>query len=196
MTAPCEWQTVQARLARLERENRWMKRGFLCLGVALAAVFLLAGQAPPPRAGKTVEAERFVVVDADGKKRGVFGVDKAFPSWDKARPTLALYGKEDQPAFAVNTEGGSSGLFFQEDGETRLGLAVTKGKFAGLVIYRNPTDRKSEIGLFYSDDGKPALVFNDPNGRTRAGIILEKGDKPILSLQDENGKIIFSQAQR
>jgi hypothetical protein len=195
MVPPSDWLSVQARLARLERENRWMRRGLLSLGVALTAVFLLAAQAPAPK-GKTVEAERFVVVDAEGKKRAVFGVDKAFAAWDKPRPALVMYEKEDQPAFALSSEGGSTGLYFQEDGETRLGLAVTKGKFAGLVIYRKPADRKSEIGLFYSDDGKPGLVFNDQNGTTRAGIILEKGDKPIFSLQDENGKTFFSQAQR
>ena len=62
-------------------------------------------------------------------------------------------------------------------------------------IYRKPEDRKSQISLFYTDDGKPCLFFNDQNGTSRFGVLLDQGGRPRLSLQDENRDTIFSQGQ-
>lgn len=57
------------RIDRLERENRRLKRVGVVVLVGLAAIGLM-GQA----AGRTVEAERFVLRDASGKARGAWGV--------------------------------------------------------------------------------------------------------------------------
>jgi hypothetical protein len=52
-----KWETLDARVNRLEKQNRWLKVG--CLTCSLAFVCVLAmGQA---KVGSTVEAQRFVL---------------------------------------------------------------------------------------------------------------------------------------
>jgi hypothetical protein len=63
---PSEFSAILVRLAKLERENRNLKRtGFAVLALVLATV--LMGQATPP--SKTVEAQRFTLKDATGRIR-------------------------------------------------------------------------------------------------------------------------------
>jgi hypothetical protein len=71
-------------------------------------------------------------------------------------------------------------------------------KFAGLMLFANAgKDKEGQVALFYTNDGKPMLFFNDQNHTTRAAIMLDKDRawKPVLSLQDEQGKSFFSQIQ-
>ena len=67
----------EARIARLERENRRLKQAGLLLAAA-AGCILFAGQAAPAR--KTVQAESFVSIDGEGRPRAMLGVDDGVPS--------------------------------------------------------------------------------------------------------------------
>ena len=64
--------TIEQRLAKLERQNRWMRRAF---GLALACVafVVLMGQGKANKPGP-VEATAFVLRDADGKNWGELGI--------------------------------------------------------------------------------------------------------------------------
>ena len=64
-THTTDLQAVLERLEKLEKQNRWLRRvGAMFL--ILAASVLLMGQAAPKR---TVEANEFILKDANGKKR-------------------------------------------------------------------------------------------------------------------------------
>jgi hypothetical protein len=185
---------IVQRLACLESQNRWLKRGFFSLLVGAGAVLLVAAQ--PAGKPKEVQAEKFVVVDAAGKTRAILGVDKVHPAWEQPRAGLYIHGPDGKPqVLLMADEGTGGGLYLQEKDATRLGLVSRQGKMAGLVVYRKPEDRKSQIGLFYSDDGKPGFFLNDQNGTSRIGMILEAGGKPMFSMKDENGNVIFSQGR-
>ena len=57
--------SIEERLERLERQNKWMRRiGLLC--IAVTAAVLLLGQAKPTR---VLAAERFEVRDKQGRLR-------------------------------------------------------------------------------------------------------------------------------
>ena len=65
--------TLLDRVSALERENRRLRVGMV--GVAtLAGVFGLLGQARASR-DATIEAQRFVVKDAEGRERAVLGLE-------------------------------------------------------------------------------------------------------------------------
>ncbi len=65
--------TVEQRLERLERQNRWLKRiATVCVAV-VAVVFLLGQGKDKPR---VVEAEAFVLRDSEGKQRAVLSMEK------------------------------------------------------------------------------------------------------------------------
>jgi hypothetical protein len=179
-------QQVLTRLDKLERHNRRLKACLLALAAVLGLGLVAAAQdAPKP---KVVEAERFVVVDGDGKTLATLGVDRGRPSlmlYQGAKPHVQLYADKETSALALD-----------EDKGTRVGLLAGPGKTAGLVLYRTPGDTKEQISLFYTDDGKPVLFFNDARGKSRIGLSLRPDGKPALTLQDETGRAFFSQFQR
>jgi hypothetical protein len=192
---PCpDSQSILQRLDRLERQNRRLRKGFVSLLVVAAGICLVAAR--PTAKDKTVEAERFVVVDAQGHKHAAFGLEKAVPAWESPVPGLYIYDPKGTPQLLLHAdEALGGGLYLQSGDNTRLALVAKRDKMAGLVVYRDPKDRKSQIVLVYSDDGKPGLFFNDAEGTTRIGMMLEKGGKPVLSMKNQEGKVFFSQAE-
>src|SRR5262249_40547023 len=137
---------VLTRVERLERQNRRLKRAAVAVAL-LALAFLALGH---PRAseaqqkGKTrvVEAERFIVRDADGKMRAALGMSRSVPGMavfdenEKQRVGLYFSGKsyglvlndaQEKALIALETDGkGGAGLTFREAGQTRVNLSVGK----------------------------------------------------------------------
>ena len=68
---------VIARLERVERENRWMKRAGLA-GLLAAACVLVMGQARP--AVRALEAQSFILQDASGTKRAELVLEAGAPA--------------------------------------------------------------------------------------------------------------------
>src|SRR5262245_22663208 len=75
---------LAARIARLERDNRRLKRFGLALLLAAGAVAVMGQSRPPVRAAAVLEARKFVLRDAKGKRRAELGL---FPD----RPGLVLF---------------------------------------------------------------------------------------------------------
>ena len=71
--------TTEERLARLERNNRWLTLALVLAGLA-AMMFGPAYMQLPKAVSKKVTAGRFVLVDDNGKKRAVLEVGKDGPS--------------------------------------------------------------------------------------------------------------------
>ena len=74
-----DYQALMGRLEKLETQNLRLKRvGFAIL--VLGGIALLMGQAKPGQIAQLVEAERFVLRDANGKTRADLGFEEGAPS--------------------------------------------------------------------------------------------------------------------
>ena len=95
---------ILERLARVEQQNTRLKRGGISL-VVIACCFLVGAQAAPR--ARTVEAERFILRDANGKVSAYLG-----PSGPPTQPgpVLILYAEPGQPGAQLTTGQSGSAL--------------------------------------------------------------------------------------
>jgi hypothetical protein len=146
---------VIARLERLERQQRrW--RGAAVAGALGLAALALMGQKP---AGRTVEAERFVLRDGAGRVRAELMMV------DGTEQSVALRFKDadGMPRLTVGTENGAALLVLNEaGGKLRAGLVVLPHGAPGLNLYDGGGKPRAELSL--NRDGAPALTFNDRDG--------------------------------
>jgi hypothetical protein len=111
--------TTEQRLARLERQNRWMRRiGAVAVAVA-AAVFLVGQGKENPR---VVEAEKFVLLDLEGRERAVLGVARIGRKKPHSAATLMF--KDKQGARTAHLIGGSAPSLALERPESHVSLSV------------------------------------------------------------------------
>ena len=159
---------IQARLLKLERQNRRFKQ----LGAALVVIIttvLMMGQAVPST--KSIEAQEFILRDATGKIRAKLSMseertintgtaEKPVPSTIGSTPTLNLY--DDKAVARLTIEG---------DG-TFLGSG-----FVLLGSNGNP------VGSFHADQVYGATL-NLANAKGKQGVFSYPGH---LELTDDNG---------
>ena len=129
--------SVHERLEKLEKQNRRLKRAGLVVMV-LAGATLLIGQAKPQVQWK-VEAERFVLMDANGKLRAELGMAEHGPH-------LAFYDAEGTRRAVLGIVQKGPGLFFLDTTQKRrvaMGLA-----------------EKGPVLFFFDEDGN--TVFSKP----------------------------------
>jgi len=157
--------TTEQRLARLERENRWMKR-VATMAVALVAACVLTGQ------GKDKEPQDLVVrsltvVDKDGKRRAELFTNPA------GSPFLTLKTRDGQIRAMISaTAGGSAVGLYDPDGKTRAYLETTTYGSPSLTLYDGKGSlgkRRVQLsggasGFEPAFDGSPALKFYDAKG--------------------------------
>ena len=144
---------IIARLERLERAQR-RRRGMAIAGVLGVAALALMGQ---KHAGRTVEAERFVLRDAAGHLRAELTVD--------GEQSVALRFKDGdgRPRLTVGTENGAALIVLNEQGgKLRAGLVALPHGAPGLNLYDKTGKPRAELTL--NRDGAPALTFNDRDG--------------------------------
>jgi hypothetical protein len=111
---------LEARIERLERVNRRCRTMAIVVGTLLVTAAMM-GQAQP-RKPQAVQAERFVVVDGEGKERAVLGMNEE-------APTLWLNNRHGKPVLLVEVPKvvDQPGVFFLDaDGKTRMELALTQ----------------------------------------------------------------------
>lgn len=164
---------LSARLGTLERQNRKMRAWggvALLLGVAAAGM----GQAAVPP--KVIRAERFEVVDGDGKTRGWFeGSPDGSTSLTILRPEQ--HARVDGPEFArAMKEGPSRGLTVGIDakGHEQVTMGDKAGNLRGVLA----------VGW----DGAPAMILYGESMSTAAGLAGLHDTAPQFSIQ-ENGKL-------
>jgi hypothetical protein len=169
-----ELRLILERLDAVERQNRRMKRTGMATAGIIAAIVLM-GQAQPetppaPKKNKVVEAEQFIVRDAKGRQRGLFGLDHPeSPGHSPVR--IGLY-----------NEGSSSAAMYLSDGFG--GVTVTsggedKGPRRSVQLFANPQEG---TGLKVGKTGRQTgvLLQIDPRGTV------------ALSMKDNAGKVVFS----
>jgi len=114
---------VSRRLDRLERQNRWLRRGLIAGVVAMAAA-AAAAQAPPAR--PAVTAGRIALVDADNHDRAVLESVPSVRGTDN--PILTFFDQNGRPSVRLGISDRGPVLDVQDrDGKWRnlLGGPVT-----------------------------------------------------------------------
>ncbi|MFQ5989497.1 MAG: hypothetical protein ACE5K9_06250 [Candidatus Methylomirabilales bacterium] len=150
-------ETLTRRLHRVERENRRLQRIGVATLAMIAAVVLM-GQAEKKDVPKAIEAESFVVRDAQGKLRAILGV------WQDGEVRLLLPDQEQRSRaiLAVKPDGSPYLGLYGEDGKRRIGMAVLPD---GLALGFAHADGKSRAGLSVWPDGSSTMFLADTDGK-------------------------------
>ena len=142
--------TIEQRLAKLERQNRWMKRAG---GMALAAVacVVLMGQGKAKVVPDLV-AKSLTIKDKDGKTRVKLETDPKIGA-----PSLRLYDGAGKERAALTVSALFSTLLFSNKaGEVRMSLSV----LAGLpTLFFNDKAGQVRAALKLYPNGTPSLEF-------------------------------------
>jgi hypothetical protein len=184
-----EWsdRDVETRFRRLERQNRALRWSLpACLILAVAPLWV--GQpvtAEQPRELRRVEAEEFVLRDADGGVRGKMTVTADGPQlafFDQDRPTVAL----------IQTRKGPAIRFFGPNGDgSPLFLSVFDGRPRLTMCDGQQTTRAS---LAIENNGPVLALFGpsapgDGRGQDAAALLVSDGQDPVIELVSDAGKV-------
>jgi len=150
------------RLDRLEVENRYWRRTASVAALCVLALALV-GQARSIPVAKVIEAERFALVDAFGRRRAAL-----FTKNDRGSPVLALS---------------------DEAGTQRIVLGLTDGGSVGIDIF----DQQGRGGLVLGvgPNGNANFFATDRLGKTRAVLGVTTEGTPRLDLSDKDGRVIW-----
>jgi hypothetical protein len=169
------------RVERLERQNRRMKQAGAAV-LVVAAVLFLMGQAAPLR---TVEANKFVLTDSDGRVRGVL-------STNEQNAMLQLFDVNGQ----LRSWMPLGGLVFHDNSGSAKAAVSTNNEEAMIDLH----GRSRSVATIGVDANGPAVILADKDGfqatvgatdlvtpstgetykRTTASIALSNKDKKVL----------------
>jgi hypothetical protein len=146
--------TPSAGLATLERRLHWLTAVcvFLGLGLVLETVYHFLPAQPE------LAAQRFLLTDAHGHVRGLFG------QWGDGTPVLQLNGA---------------------DGSERVILLASADGSSGLRIL--DSTRTHRVFLMTGQDGWPSLMLNGPDGLRRLRLATGPGVPGHVERYDEHG---------
>jgi len=178
--------------------------------VWLGTSALSTAQSEDKTAPSEIRAQKFVVVDDNGKELAEFGIgSNGQPSmavWNKGKSMVASMGMDNagMPRFAFEKSSGEPLLelgvmdgrfpvfFLRNDkGERRLGMVVADGGSVGIGLYdRGKRDR---CMLSLRRDGHPQITLKDDKGKVRASITLDDEGTCALDLlnRKEQERIVF-----
>ena len=201
MNAPT-METLARRLDQVEQENRRLKQAGVVVLAVIAAVVLM-GQATKGKVAKVVEAEKFVLRDADGKGRARL---ESLPSGlvrlallDKdeniqsvlgvgvGRPSLVLAGRNNKTILTTSFLSVSG-----KGGKSRLTLAVLPSGAQSLVLTDNTARTRAELAI--EVDGSPTFGLFDRTGTARAvlgSISLENAETGVIEKRPESSLVLF-----
>jgi len=172
-----ELSDIVARLTRVEKQNRCLKRAGLIV-LLVSGTLAVLGATQPKRIS---EAEEFVLKDGNGTIRARLAM-----SLD--RPTLTLVDAKGMPQ--VGLAGGQEPFLVlnQSSGESQVKLSSSKDLF-GLALYGKDTAEnhgvRAGLGVF---QGIPALSLYNETGKEQVGLDLSPEFGASLVLSDVNGE--------
>jgi hypothetical protein len=171
-------EAVSARLDGLERENRtlrWIAGGLLAGLFAVGAASILSRD----RGGRTLDVQKLVIRDKEGRVRGSFGVDNV------GLPALKIFDRRgnEQIDFGVPSEDASSLAFYDRgtprvlldtsiEGTTALRLFDQEQMMQSAVVIKPDGAAELTVGhgkravsLAFPPDGHPRVITTDAHGR-------------------------------
>jgi hypothetical protein len=156
-------QTLDDRVAKLERQNRRLGAAVLVVVVLLAVVLVRRGQPSPP-AGEVVRAQQFVVVDALGRTRAMLGLDHPLAP-DHSPVRLALYNEAQRSSAILYLADAFAGLTIKTgagEGERSTNLFANPSEGAGIGLGTGL--RRSAVRITADTAAAPGLVLQNPAG--------------------------------
>jgi hypothetical protein len=181
---------LAALVTRLEKELRTLKLALTAVLILVGGAALTAWVSPQD----TITAKQFMVLDADGIPRGMFGVlaDQASIGMmytDAAgnrrvemgvdpdgMPQLALYDADGALRSEIGMrEDGSPTIVLTDATESRrIAMSATNEGAGQLILFgQDGTVQRGMVGTFAS--GEPAIVFSDTSETTRASLNMSPG---------------------
>jgi hypothetical protein len=170
------------RIDRLERSVRRWRLITLCASCIVGTFFLLGAQSRQT----IVEAQRFVLIDADGKPRGSFHSDAEGPN-------LAMLDARGNPRviLTVTKEGPRLNLY---DGAVRARIEM--GVYSDFPLLRLLDERKPRLEATSMPNGT-LLALSDSNGTARVGLMTnEHGNGLVLSNATGEMRALFSETDK
>jgi hypothetical protein len=190
-------EALWARLESLERQNRRIKRIGVMLLILAGSIFLM-GQAA--KTVRPIEATKFVLKNAKGKKRAELGIRLDGPELafydDKEQTLLSIGLLEDGPGLIMLAADGKKLASFSStatgpmlslsgsNGAKRLNLSVVDGVPA-IGMLGTEGDAKTALGL--TADGNPFLQLfgSKEHGGTQ---LMAEPDMAVLRFLDSSDK--------
>lgn len=145
-----ELRAIIERLNRLERQNRRLKWGCFAVLGALSTIIVMGQAAPSPR---IIEAQKFVLKDANGSIRGWLGVIGKGSE-------LTLGNTNAQPMMGLMVSTDASDLHFFGSHNSGMTLGVNSSDPSISMV---GGDGRGEAGITIAKDG-PGLTLQDGKG--------------------------------
>lgn len=174
------------RVARLEKENRLVKR--IGLFMALLTVCVTVAAAQERASVRTVEAEHFVLKDVNGRVRADLGMDK-----NGVRLLLNDENEKVRLNAAVFSEGPGIALF-DENGAVRY--TVSHSSRGPSMVFNDENQKPRAVmrlfkegpGLAFIDEKEiDRLVLSYTKGNGASMDMFEAGKQLLLALRARNG---------
>ena len=175
------WQALVVRLGKLEKENRRI-RGIGIALLVLAAALLLMGQTPGQR---TVEANEFVLKDANGTVRGrwearAYGPQFVlFDATGKSGVDLAVLDSAGAGLTLRDASGKDRARLLATVNGPGLNLTDANGKDR-LLLTADDTEDSAGLGLYDKEGNQPVRLSVGP-GRAHL-ILFPPGEAPTARL--------------
>jgi hypothetical protein len=183
MTTPAmpELTLLAQRVAQLEKQNRLFKCAGMLLLLLLGSVTLVAAQ----ERGKvqTIEAERFVLKDANGRMRADLGMDK------NGGVRFVLYDEnEKQRLNAASFNEGPGLALFDENGAVRFSVSQSN---RGPSLVFNDENQKPRTVMRLFKEG-PGIAFLDEKENDRMVLSLTKANGAALDMLEAKNQLLVS----
>jgi hypothetical protein len=137
------------------------------------------GQTNQTKVASVVEAQKFILKDANGNARGAFGTT------DTGEVIFAIFDRRQKGIIEIGLhEDGFPYLYLNNGaGQRRFGLTVGPDGAAGLAI----VDQNLKVRAFLHSeaDGSPRFALSDKNGKERTVFELQSNGDPKLVLYDQ-----------
>jgi hypothetical protein len=174
-----EMAVLSARVARLERQNRWLKQGGLAALVVVGTALLLGSQEGTK--GKTLEVERLIVRDSFGRQRAALHMTK---NADDPAVALVLYDENERPRAGLGVNKDGPGLYFTDANGKHRAVIAKNNDGIGLDLLDEEGRPRMD---FRTTDKAMGITMRDEGGTRRMALMMEK-DIPGLILYDQDGK--------
>ena len=194
-----ELDVLNARLARIEAENRRWKRAVLAVSVG-AMAFLALGAA---RGRRVVEATEFRLLDEKGSIRGVMTSSKGFVSislnnaagrsrasllvGDDGNPRLDLIGRGDAVRASLGLTGDGAGSLTLMDGKKHARARLFLGAGDAPALELSDETEKPRAAVLVTAEGEAAVGLSDAEGKLRARVGVPGDGCSSVKLLDGDG---------
>jgi hypothetical protein len=191
------------RLDALVQRNRWWKR-IACTALAFLGVVLFLGAtgSQEVRGIEELRVKRLVLVDKDGKRRAMLGIETPEENPQASGSTaLIFYTNNDQPValrapsngngtLSISGKGGiailsGASLMLFEENKAMMSISA---RAMELEAYPSVAGISPSVALSFDPADGPALTFKDQNLFPRIQLSLTAGGTPQLAFFDQSGR--------